>query len=139
MDWDVRLKSQLKLIALGALHLQCPATRMAPAIGSPYGNDWDVLWLGHCGEVFPEQLEEYSSKPPTDLDLLSVSRKYTISPDSTVSPLAKNTLAASSVHALGSYFWRSYLQLRLCFEFAGTSMFDILMGPCSLLLRGWSL
>ncbi|KAK8064441.1 glycosyltransferase family 25 protein, partial [Apiospora phragmitis] len=23
---------------------------------SPYGDDWDLLWLGHCGETFPERI-----------------------------------------------------------------------------------
>jgi hypothetical protein len=87
MDWDVRLKSQLKLIALGALDLQYPPTEMSPPPeSSPYGNDWDILWLGHCGEVFPEMLEENAIKPPTDPDLVSISRKYIIYPDSTVPP-----------------------------------------------------
>jgi len=87
MDWDVRLKSQLKAIALGAHHLQYPPSKIVPPTAeSPYGDDWDVLWLGHCGDVFPEQLEEYSSKSPMDPDLLYVSRKYTIFPDSTVPP-----------------------------------------------------
>jgi hypothetical protein len=87
MDWDVRLKSQLKLMALGTRHLQYTSAKTSPPSGgSPYGNEWDILWLGHCGEVFPEQLEENASKSPTDPDLISISRKYLIYPDSTVPP-----------------------------------------------------
>ena len=87
MDWDVRLKSQLKLMAGGTRHLQYTSSKTSPPSGgSPYGNEWDILWLGHCGEVFPEQLEENASKSPTDPDLISISRKYVIYPDSTVPP-----------------------------------------------------
>ena len=60
VDWDVRLRSQLQDFALGSTHLlqdyhQTGDTSAididhAPAPdSSPYGDDWDVLWLGHCG------------------------------------------------------------------------------------------
>jgi hypothetical protein len=39
---DVRLKSQLKQIAEGARHIM-PSSQPS---SSPYGADWDVLWLG---------------------------------------------------------------------------------------------
>ncbi|CAK7226121.1 hypothetical protein SCUCBS95973_006092 [Sporothrix curviconia] len=29
------------------------APAYVPATTSPYGDDWDVLWLGHCGTEFP--------------------------------------------------------------------------------------
>ena len=58
-DWDVSLKSQLVEFAKGALFIQgsdnsgVPSARQAlpssSPIGSPYGDDWDLLWLGHCG------------------------------------------------------------------------------------------
>lgn len=25
---------------------------------SPYGDDWDVLWIGHCGQIFPKAEDE---------------------------------------------------------------------------------
>jgi len=45
-DWDVALKNQLLDIARGSRFLsnQTDATSH-----SPYGDGWDVLWLGHCG------------------------------------------------------------------------------------------
>ncbi|KAK7961655.1 glycosyltransferase family 25 protein [Apiospora aurea] len=84
-DWDVRLKQQLMDIADGARLLtgmakqeplfqanNLPAGRAAAAVTgddatssvsqhsaiphSPYGDDWDLLWLGHCGETFPERI-----------------------------------------------------------------------------------
>ncbi|PWY90622.1 hypothetical protein BO94DRAFT_565182 [Aspergillus sclerotioniger CBS 115572] len=45
VDWDITLKSQLHEFALGALALQ---TQSRPT-HSPYGQTWDLLWLGHCG------------------------------------------------------------------------------------------
>lgn len=82
-DWDIRIKKQLQDFALTSRALlqrrsslphvfadftlrdptstsdmpddilfdDLPAT-ISPAY-SPYGDDWDVLWLGHCGTEFP--------------------------------------------------------------------------------------
>ncbi|KAK8121792.1 hypothetical protein PG984_010462 [Apiospora sp. TS-2023a] len=84
-DWDVRLKQQLIDIAEGGRLLlnmakqeplfqanNLPAgghetaatvsdgTPVSPSSSvpphSPYGDDWDILWLGHCGETFPERI-----------------------------------------------------------------------------------
>ena len=46
VDWDVSIKTQLQNFAI--------ATRAIQGTGhdttaSPYGDDWDVLWIGHCG------------------------------------------------------------------------------------------
>ena len=61
VDWDVRLKSLLKEFAVSNNVLEkhtgtfefpdLPAT--LPPQHSPYGNDWDLLWLGHCGMNIP--------------------------------------------------------------------------------------
>ncbi|KAI3336318.1 glycosyltransferase family 25 protein [Xylariaceae sp. AK1471] len=79
MDWDVRLKTQLKQVAEGARSI-LPSSA-GPS--SPYGDAWDVLWLGHCGEIFPETLPENMGKPKYP--------KYTIHNDETVPPLSKIT------------------------------------------------
>ncbi|KAG4433359.1 hypothetical protein IFR05_011165 [Cadophora sp. M221] len=81
MDWDVRLKSQLQLIARGTQTLQGSNSQTSD---SPYGDDWDLIWLGHCGEVFPEQLEENISKAPESTEYISLATKYTIHEDPTV-------------------------------------------------------
>lgn len=48
-DWDVSLKKQLKSFAIAARALQGAQNPKSQAnTGSPYGDDWDVLWLGHC-------------------------------------------------------------------------------------------
>ena len=85
MDWDIRIKSQLLQFAQAARYLYPPTPGSSEA--SPYGDDWDVLWLGHCGEIFPETLPEHKDKPYDDPDLLEMSRKATISPDPTVPTL----------------------------------------------------
>lgn len=76
VDWDIRIKSQLHQFA-GAVHVltqpltsesrkevesadihigpgsSAPLT-LAPK-RSPYGDNWDMLWLGHCGARFPDK------------------------------------------------------------------------------------
>ncbi|KAI1192125.1 glycosyltransferase family 25 protein [Nemania serpens] len=79
MDWDVRLKAQLKQVAEGARYVM----QSSEPSSSPYGDDWDVLWLGHCGEIFPETLPENKGKQEYP--------KYTLANDSTVPPLNKIT------------------------------------------------
>ncbi|KAF7854658.1 hypothetical protein EAF04_010227 [Stromatinia cepivora] len=87
MDWDIRLKSQLLTFAAGSKFIQYPSTTPSHFI-SPYGDNWDLLWLGHCGEVFPETLEEYQSLPLSSPQLAHLSRKYIITSDPTVPPPA---------------------------------------------------
>lgn len=59
VDWDVRIKSQLQDFAIGSDYIMRTDNtdpiwyhQMAPGQPpktSPYGDGWDVLWLGHCG------------------------------------------------------------------------------------------
>lgn len=83
MDWDVRLKAQLELVAQGTRSLQSSSRHP----GSPYGDDWDVLWLGHCGELFPEDLKENKDRAPDDPGMQRLTRKFVIEQDATVPPL----------------------------------------------------
>ena len=64
IDWDIRLKSQMHDLALGLQAIVQPLhqsgelplqmsfddmpTTVAPTSGSPYGDNWDVIWLGYC-------------------------------------------------------------------------------------------
>ncbi|KAI0879842.1 glycosyltransferase family 25 protein [Annulohypoxylon maeteangense] len=82
MDWDVRLKPQLERVAQGARALLSSASKP----NSPYGDDWDLMWLGHCGEVFPETLDENIEKPDNSPAIEYMSRKFVIEKDSTVPP-----------------------------------------------------
>ncbi len=76
-DWDVRLKAQMQQFAQAATAFtvpvegqtraeQCRVLPGSPELSlahdisdlplptlTPYGDDWDVLWLGHCGTEFP--------------------------------------------------------------------------------------
>ena len=45
-DWDIGLKDQLALFATGSQFVTAVPPKHKPH--SPYGDDWDLLWLGHC-------------------------------------------------------------------------------------------
>lgn len=45
-DWDIEFKSQLELFAQGSRGLTTNEPSTKPH--SPYGDDWDLLWPGHC-------------------------------------------------------------------------------------------
>ena len=47
-DWDVSIKVQLQSFAHAVRALQFHDNQKS-ATHSPYGDDWDILWLGHCG------------------------------------------------------------------------------------------
>jgi hypothetical protein len=83
MDWDVGLKAQLGQVAQGVQQLLGTSTSPLHST-SPYGDEWDVLWLGHCGEVFPEMLDENQRKPADDASLVYMQRKFVIENDTTV-------------------------------------------------------
>lgn len=46
VDWDVKIKDQMPLIAPMVKAL----TKASANSHSPYGDEWDVLWLGHSGD-----------------------------------------------------------------------------------------
>jgi hypothetical protein len=45
-DWDVALKYQLLQFARGSRFLLNTSNNTTPF--SPYGDGWDILWIGHC-------------------------------------------------------------------------------------------
>ncbi|KAL4979391.1 hypothetical protein BDW66DRAFT_148504 [Aspergillus desertorum] len=53
VDWDIALRSQMMNISIAVRNL----TRAPERDRSPYGLEWDVLWLGHCGERWDESIE----------------------------------------------------------------------------------
>lgn len=67
-DWDVAFRSQLELFALGSQTLLDTPDRGSPV--SPYGDGWDLLWLGHC------------ASQPVDDDY----RRFVMTNDKTVPP-----------------------------------------------------
>jgi len=48
-EWDATIKSQLVELARGLHYLQGIQTSELGSLHSPYGDDWDVLWIGYCG------------------------------------------------------------------------------------------
>lgn len=69
-DWSVYLKDQLVHVAEGSRYVSNPS-RNTTEFQSPYGNDWDMLWLGHCGSKFRDQSPHYliendPTVPPPD-------------------------------------------------------------------------
>ena len=47
VDWDLAIKAQMPLISDAVRNF----SRVDPNDTAPYGRSWDVLWLGHCGEI----------------------------------------------------------------------------------------
>ena len=45
-DWDLNLRSMMEYIALGSQTLLDTPQDQPPH--SPYGDGWDLMWLGHC-------------------------------------------------------------------------------------------
>jgi hypothetical protein len=53
-DWDVAIKAQMLQVARGTRWLLGNSNSTIPY--SPYGDGWDVLWIGHCSaEPFGER------------------------------------------------------------------------------------
>lgn len=89
MDWDVRLRWQLEQVAKGARAVLGSETGTP---SSPYGDGWDVLWLGHCGEPFPEFLPENRNKAEEHPGIQYMKKaRYAIKNDVTMPPPEKIT------------------------------------------------
>ncbi|KAH7057440.1 hypothetical protein B0J12DRAFT_414232 [Macrophomina phaseolina] len=54
-DWDVKIHEQAALVAEAVRNLTVPKTETREW---PWGEDWDVIWLGHCGERLPYEDED---------------------------------------------------------------------------------
>jgi hypothetical protein len=80
MDWDINIKTQLTQFAAGSLEIQSSFTSTPPSTtpDSPYGPNWDILWLGSCANVLVEHLAPHLAVPNPD------DRKHFIHPDPTV-------------------------------------------------------
>lgn len=50
MDWDVTIKDQMMTLADNVRYF----TDVPEEEPAPYGRDWDVLWIGNCGDWFHE-------------------------------------------------------------------------------------
>ena len=76
-DWDVAIKAQMLQAALGTRWLLGEEEDKSPH--SPYGDKWDVLWLGHAGV-------------DSDRERPSENRRWVIPRDPTVVPPTKRSI-----------------------------------------------
>ena len=103
-DWDIRIKQQMQDFALSTRALTQPlayeytsddgpdTTSTALAFGewpltklpreTPFGDDWDVLWLGHCGVQRPGT----GNKDTVDATSETLPRTYVVQPDDQTVP-----------------------------------------------------
>lgn len=72
VDWDMRIRESLAMVAKGvtrlmdypfSVHDADQTSSSSPS--SPYGNGWDVLWLGHCGGLGPYDGRVYPLNDPS--------------------------------------------------------------------------
>lgn len=83
-DWDVSFRSQIELFALGSQTLLETPQNIEPT--SPYGDGWDLLWLGHC------------AVQPTDND----HRRFLMKNDPTLAP-PNHRVNFGSVPSMSAY------------------------------------
>ncbi|CAJ2507192.1 Uu.00g083780.m01.CDS01 [Anthostomella pinea] len=98
MDWDTHLKSQLSDFASAATSLQEGFYHnQSLASPSPYGQHWDMLWIGSCATTFDEHLPLDLQLPEDQQD----SRKMLIANDVTVPP-------GTHITGNASFSWTEY-------------------------------
>lgn len=71
-DWDVTFRDQLLQFAKGTRYVTGTEAKGSFVPHSPYGEDWDVLWIGHC------------NSRPTNGD----NKRYVLEHDPTVVPVS---------------------------------------------------
>lgn len=52
VDWDVRIKEEMRLVSDNVRAY----TGAEDDDTAPFGMDWDVLWLGHCGSIITDDM-----------------------------------------------------------------------------------
>jgi GR25 family glycosyltransferase involved in LPS biosynthesis len=62
VDWSVQIREQTRKVAKAIVEL----TEQKAGLETPYGLDWDVIWMGHCGDP-PEfkKVRHVTYKDPT--------------------------------------------------------------------------
>ncbi|KUJ17655.1 uncharacterized protein LY89DRAFT_58730 [Mollisia scopiformis] len=68
VDWDVALKDQLELVSPLIRTFSDTDLSTSKENMEPYGTDWDLLWLGHCGDIIPRSGVQsiYDTSLPVD-------------------------------------------------------------------------
>ncbi|KAI1143141.1 glycosyltransferase family 25 protein [Hypoxylon sp. FL0543] len=54
VDWDVRIKSEIRLVS-DNVRAYSGVREDDP---TPYGTNWDLLWLGHCGSIITDDMPQ---------------------------------------------------------------------------------
>ena len=99
-DWDVELRPLMPLIAHAVRNLT------DTTFTTPYGTDWDVLWLGHCGDNVNFNRPLFSFYDPIlPIDINSWDQAVTSSPEKTrwvhwsMEPICTYTYAVTGASA----------------------------------------
>ena len=59
VDWSTEIREQTGKVAEGVLEL----TGQQAGVDTPYGLDWDIIWMGHCGDP-----PDFEHKPQVSWD-----------------------------------------------------------------------
>ena len=104
-DWDISLKDRLVEFGFASRHFSTKSLHGAEQTG-PYGNDWDLLWLGHCAVTECTSPNSHtdgdpSNPHPTDT-VTSPQQRYLLENDASV-PRPANRLNFATIPDLSSY------------------------------------
>ncbi|RVX72769.1 hypothetical protein B0A52_04168 [Exophiala mesophila] len=86
VDWDVRIHSQMKLVSDAVRNFTLASGEDTLA---PFGNAWEVLWLGHCGEISERdrpKLTYFDETRPKTEHYMGWSHKYLENEEAIVPP-----------------------------------------------------
>jgi len=75
VDWDVSIKDQMRRVSNAVREF----TLTDAEDRTPYGNAWDLLWIGHCGEPTNNDTRRLEFADPTAAlpeDYIGWSRRY---------------------------------------------------------------
>jgi len=64
-DWDIGLRTQMPQIAKAVRNLTHFEVDQEGSRYPPYGLNWDILWLGHCGDSIPFDRTPIQLEDPT--------------------------------------------------------------------------
>lgn len=76
VDWDVRIRSQMKPLSDAMRSLDTLGTANETSLhgSTPYGLDWDLLWIGNCGENVVPSVEDGDMRSWPDGSVVTVDK-----------------------------------------------------------------
>jgi len=97
-DWDVLIKAQMTEFARGTRHLQ----KAQLPLHSPYGDNWDLLTVGHIGtNNFPNKDQDYWLVKDDPTVIHPIRRKWSRKPDLSAPQLGGNHTRV--IHAVSKF------------------------------------